>query len=157
MAFVAGVDRFLPAWFGRLHPRYGSPYLAVLVQAAVAVAFVLMSFAGATVEEAYLVLLDTSLLVYFVPYVYLFAAYLVQRRRLPHPAAVPRSGALATLIGGAGLGTTLLAMGMALVPPTGASPTLFFVKVLGGFALFLLVGATIFQLEARRMAARGDG
>jgi amino acid transporter len=81
MPFVAGVDKYLPQAFGRIHPRYGSPYVAVSVQAVIASGFILMSFVGATVEEAYLTLLDTTLLVYFIPYVYMFAAYIALRRR----------------------------------------------------------------------------
>jgi amino acid transporter len=37
--FVAGVDHFLPSSFGRLHPRYGSPANALMVQAAIAMIF----------------------------------------------------------------------------------------------------------------------
>lgn len=81
MPFVAGIDHFLPASFGRVHPKYGSPYIAVILQAIIAALFVVMSFAGATVQEAYLILLDTTLLVYFLPYVYVFAAYAVIRSR----------------------------------------------------------------------------
>jgi amino acid transporter len=81
MPFVAGVDKYLPQAFGRIHPRYGSPYVAVSVQAVIASGFILMSFVGATVEEAYLTLLDTTLLVYFIPYLYMFAAYVVLRHR----------------------------------------------------------------------------
>jgi glutamate:GABA antiporter len=32
LPFVAGLDRFLPAAFGRVHPRYGSPHVSLLVQ-----------------------------------------------------------------------------------------------------------------------------
>ena len=34
---------------------------------------------GTTVEKAYLVILDTMLLVYFIPYIYLFTCFLVVR------------------------------------------------------------------------------
>ncbi len=30
LPFVAGIDRFLPAVFGRIHPRYNSPYVSLL-------------------------------------------------------------------------------------------------------------------------------
>jgi glutamate:GABA antiporter len=152
MAFVAGIDRFLPAGFARIHPRYGTPYVAVTVQAAVAMAFVLMSFVGASVQEAYLVLLDTCVLVYFVPYVYLFASYLRIRWQGGDPkAAFPRTRPLATALGATGLVTTMLAMAMAVVPPQGAASGVAFVgKTVGGFVAFLVAGACIYLYETRR-------
>ena len=51
--FVAGLDHFLPSSFGRLHPRYGSPANALIVQTAIAMAFAVMGQAGTTVKGAY--------------------------------------------------------------------------------------------------------
>ena len=36
LPFVAGIDRFLPPAFGELHPRWRTPYVALLVQAGIA-------------------------------------------------------------------------------------------------------------------------
>jgi len=164
MPFVAGVDAYMPESFGKPHPKYGSPYVAVTVQAIVASLFIVMSFVGATVEQAYLILLDTTLLVYFIPYLYMFAAYVVLRRQAfggvlgggaalsVNPATrecdtkvreIPSSKGLATLIGACGFLTTLLAMGISMVPPEGGA-LLFEIKVLGGAAAFVLVGAVIY-------------
>ena len=33
LPFVAGIDRVLPESFGRLHPKWGTPHVALLVQA----------------------------------------------------------------------------------------------------------------------------
>jgi amino acid transporter len=38
LPFVAGIDRFLPPAFGELHPRWHTPYVALLVQAGIAAA-----------------------------------------------------------------------------------------------------------------------
>jgi amino acid transporter len=153
MPFVAGIDRFLPDSFGRLHPKYGSPYVAVTLQAVIAAAFAVMSFAGATVKEAYLVLLDTTLLVYFVPYVYLFATHVMVRKQdlAPEPDyRFLKSQRLAQLAGGCGLITTLLAMAMALVPPEDTDNVLLFeIKVIGGFLAFLGVGGLVYWLSTR--------
>ncbi len=152
MPFVAGIDHFLPTSFGRVHPKYGSPYVAVIVQAIIASLFVVMSFAGATVQEAYLILLDTTLLVYFLPYVYLFAAYAVIRSRGDAAKSdFLKSRLAATLAGVAGLLTTLAAMAMALVPPEETtSAWLFEAKVIGGFLAFVVVGAVLYWAGTRR-------
>ena len=153
MAFVAGIDRFLPDSFGRIHPKYGSPYVAVIVQAIIAAGFAIMSFVGATVQEAYLILLDTTLLVYFVPYVYLFAAHVMIRNQdeAPRPDyRFLRSQTLAKLAGGCGLVTTLAAMALAIVPPKDMENVLLFeIKVIGGFLAFLAVGGFVYKLGTR--------
>src|SRR5512138_1888550 len=83
VAFVIGLDRYFPPAFGRVHPRWHTPYVAILVQAALATVFLLLSVLGkgTTVEKAYLILLDTQLLIYFIPYLYLFAVFMLHRRR----------------------------------------------------------------------------
>lgn len=165
MPFVAGVDKYLPESFGRVHPRYGSPYVAVTVQAAIATLFILMSFAGATVEQAYLILLDTTLLVYFIPYLYMFAAYIALRhggRSRPRAATaessadapgaeaaaaiqeVPANRSLALVFGLCGMFTTLFAMGMSVIPPDEGSALVYELKVLGGAGAFVLVGAVLY-------------
>ena len=72
--FAIGLDRYLPAFFGRLHPRWGTPHGALLAQGALATLFIVASGVGATLEEAYLVLVNATIVVYFLPYLYLFTA-----------------------------------------------------------------------------------
>src|SRR5215207_1146087 len=81
VAFVIGLDRYFPPAFGKVHPRFKTPYVAILTQAVLASIFLLVSVLGhgTTVERAYLVILDTMLLVYFIPYIYLFLVYLADR------------------------------------------------------------------------------
>src|SRR2546425_718293 len=80
LPFVAGLDGALPAAFGRIHPRWQTPYVGLLVQGALATLFVVASLIGSTVKNAYLVLTQTTLILFFIPYLYLFAAYLRLRR-----------------------------------------------------------------------------
>src|SRR6476646_8859867 len=88
VAFVVGLDRYLPPAFGRIHPRWRTPHVAILVQGAVAIVFLLLSVLGkgTTVETAFLILIDMSLLIDFIPYLYLFVCFVVhcwRRRGLP--------------------------------------------------------------------------
>jgi amino acid transporter len=143
------LDRYFPPAFGRVHPKWRTPYVAILTQAVLATVFLLVSVLGkgTTVEKAYLIILDTMLLVYFIPYIYLFIAYLGIRLREPVPAdgAVPRSRAAAALTGVAGLGLTLFAMVVATIPPADtAEPWLFRLKVIGGAAFFVVLGLLIY-------------
>ncbi|MEX2178276.1 MAG: APC family permease [Gemmatimonadaceae bacterium] len=147
VAFVIGLDRYFPPMFGRVHPRWGTPYVAILTQATLATVFLLLSVLGrgTKVETVYLILLDTQLLIYFIPFLYLFLSLVILRRR-------DTSDGLgsALLIGGSGGAVTLFAMVIATIPPTGTeAPTLFFLKVVGGAAAFVGLGGVLY-LRARR-------
>jgi amino acid transporter len=137
VAFVIGLDRFFPPAFGRVHPRWHTPYVAILTQAVLATIFLCLSVLGrgTTVEKAYLVILDTMLLVYFIPYIYLFLCYLTVRWRTP-------AGLLA---GAAGLALTVFAMLIATVPPSGTTdPWVFRLKVIGGAGFCVVLGLVIY-------------
>jgi amino acid transporter len=74
--FAAGLDSRLPPVLGRVHPRWGSPYVALLACAAISASFTALSLAGSTVAEAYQVLLRAAVIVNLVPFVYMFLALL---------------------------------------------------------------------------------
>lgn len=151
VAFMIGIDRYLPPAFGHIHPRWKTPWVAILVQAGLSTLFLLLSVLGrgTTVERAYLILLDTMLLIYFIPFVYLFLAYL----KVASGAGAPRR-ARRIVTGLCGLGLTLFAMIVACIPPAGTpSVWLFELKVVGGALLF--VGAGVgFYLRGRARAGQ---
>ncbi|MEE8340991.1 MAG: APC family permease [Candidatus Neomarinimicrobiota bacterium] len=149
LPFVAGVDKYLPKGFGKVHPKYGSPHIAIIVQGIIASAFIVMSFIGTTVRDAYLILLDTTLLVYFVPYIYMFGAYIVLRRQNgskdDNIISIPKNNFIATLVAISGLVTTIVAMIMSIIPTSDIENVLLFeIKVIGGFLLFIGSGAGIY-------------
>jgi amino acid transporter len=74
LPFVAGIDRFLPPVFGRLHPRWKTPWVALLVQFVIGVVFIFLGQAGTSVKGAYDVMASMTVITYFIPYLYLFAA-----------------------------------------------------------------------------------
>ncbi len=157
VAFVIGLDRYFPRAFGKLHPKYGTPYVAMLVPAVLASVLLVVALLGkgTTVERAYLILLDTQILLYFIPYLYLFVSFLLQfavgRRAAAnslvplgakHPALgrVPGGRTTALLFGTSGWLVTALAMILAGIPPEGGEQAvLFLMKVLGGAGAFLLL------------------
>jgi glutamate:GABA antiporter len=149
VAFVIGLDRYFPPAFGKVHPRWKTPYVAILTQAVLATLFLILSVLGrgTTVEKAYLILLDTMLLIYFIPYIYLFLSYLTVSLR--ETGSEPRSwreGKLAaTVTGFSGLLLTLGAMIVATIPPSDTpDPWVFRLKVIGGALLFLLIGGVVY-------------
>jgi amino acid transporter len=156
VAFVIGLDRYFPPAFGTVHPRWHTPYVAILVQAVLATVFLVVSQLGkgSTVEHAYLVLLDTQLLVYFIPYVYLFLCLLRQARAGADAGPLPGGRAGATLAGVSGLGITLFAMVVAAIPPGDAPSRLVFgAKVIGGASAFVALGGVIYWWARGRRRA----
>jgi amino acid transporter len=154
LLFVGGLDRYLPPAFGTLHPRWKTPYVAMLVQAGLSALFILASAAGSTVKEAYLILVDATLISYFIPYLYMFASAIRLRPAIAAtPGAVPVPGRAAGswIFNGLGFATTVLAIGLALVPPSGTeNKVLFFAKVFAGSFGFLGIGFVLYAWAERR-------
>jgi amino acid transporter len=151
VAFAIGLDRYFPPAFGKVHPKWRTPYVAILVQASLATVFLLISQVGkgSTVEHAYLVLLDTQLLIYFIPYLYLFLCLLREARRPTGKGLMPGGRTGATLAGACGFAVTAFAMIVASIPPGDApSRAVFALKVIGGAGAFVVLGALIY-LRAR--------
>lgn len=161
VAFVIGLDRYFPKAFGKVHPRWHTPYVAILIQAVLATIFLLISVLGreTTVEEVYLILLDTQILIYFIPYIYLFIVFLLHRfRSETHEGVILAPGRTigALIIALSGLSITIFAMIVAMIPPPNtAEPWLFRLKVVGGGLGFILLGELIYW-RARREAWKVD-
>ena len=144
LPFVIGVDRYLPKALGVLHPKYGTPHIALLTQALVTTVVLLLAISGTTIREAFMILLDMTIIVGFLPLLYIFAALPVLRHRANGKNAgitlIPGGSLACWLASGLGFATTLLAIVTSMVPPEGtADQTMFLVKVIGGSVL--LVGA----------------
>lgn len=157
--FVVGLDRYLPTAMGRVHPRWGTPHIAILVQGILSTLFILMSVIGSSVKEAYLVLIDATLIVYFIPYLYLFISLPTlrfRRRRNVDPRSameVPGGRLGLWLTVSAGFGATLLSIILALVPPKGVTDVWMFEgKIVAETGLLILVGLA-FYWRGRRPAA----
>ena len=76
LPFVAGIDRYLPAIIGKTHPKYGTPYVSLILFAILSSLLIAGSFFGASVEEGYLTLLDLAVIMQLVPSAYMFLALL---------------------------------------------------------------------------------
>lgn len=155
VAFTIGLDRYFPPVFGRIHPRWHTPYVAIMVEAALASLLLGLDVLGrgTTVEEVFLVMLDMNLLVYFIPFGYLFCCLLTERD-VPAAAAVRAvipggsAGRGATAI--SGLAVTGIAMVMAAIPAPGThSVWQFELKVVGGALAFVVLGASFYWRRAR--------
>lgn len=159
--YAVGVDRYLPEALGRVHPTWGTPHVSLLVQGVLASVLLLMAVAGSTVEEAYIILVDMTIILYFIPFLYLFGALPFLRRRgvgdEENVVRVPGPGGVTWLIGGLGLAATILSLVLASLPPEGSeNPGLFVLKVVGGSLVIVLAGLGFYLRGKRAVVSRPD-
>jgi len=102
MPFAAGVDHLLPAAFGKVHPRWHTPHVAIFSLGAVATVLLIACQAGETVRTAYRVIVDLTVIVGFLPYLYMFAGAWKARK---HISAI------------LGTSVSVLAIGCSIYPP----------------------------------------
>jgi len=162
--FAAGVDAAMPAAFARLHERYRTPHVALIIQglatSALFLVSVFLSVGGGrtSIQDAYDIMVNLTILIYFLPYVYLFAAFLRLRRldaSMPadeNTIMLPGGRAGAWLIAGCGMFATLVAMGLVFVPPSGTDNVLNYEANLIGQAALLIGIGMAFYFSARRPA-----
>ncbi len=155
LPFVAGLDRFLPSAFGRLHPRWKTPYVALILQGTIGGLFVLLGQAGTTVKGAYDVLVSLGIITYFLPYLFLFGAmFRLQREPAgPQVIRVPGGKPVAWILSCVGFLTATLTIALSFLPSAEEEhPFLAVVKVVGGTAVLLLIGAFLYWSGKRRMS-----
>jgi len=155
LPFVAGIDHFLPSAFGRLHPKYGTPYVALLLQAGVAVVCTVLGQAGETPKKAYDILVSLGIIAFFLPYLTMFAAMirLQDRPSTPDVMHVPGGKPAAILCGALGFLTSLAAIVLAAIPPEGElHPERYLVKVVGLSLLLVLAGIVTYGIGAAKRA-----
>jgi len=103
---------------------------------------------------------NLTILIYFLPYLYLFASFLRLRsidRDMPvdeNTVTLPGGIVGAWLIAGCGLLSTSIAMALVFIPPSGTENALNYeVNLIGQAALLIGIGM-IFYWAARRKPAR---
>jgi amino acid transporter len=153
LPFVAGLDRFLPESFGRMHPRWGSPVVALLAQAAIAAVFILLGQGGTSVKGAYNVLVSTTVVITLVPFAYIFASAIklhgtddAQAIRIPGGSVTVRIAA------SIGLLNKIVSIVLAVFPADDEpNKALAVVKVLGLTLLMIVSGVAVYLRGARRI------
>jgi glutamate:GABA antiporter len=154
LLFVAGLDRYLPPAFSRIHPRWNTPATALLVQGALAVLFTILATGGSGVKEAYLFFADFTLILYFIPYLYMFASGIVlggEVRRAEGSIPIPGGAAGNVVVNVAGFLVTALSIILSCIPPADEPRKALRVALLvGGAAAFVVTGLVLYAVAARR-------
>lgn len=156
LPFVAGLDRFLPPAFGKLHPRWKTPWVALVLQAVIGAIFAFLGQAGTSVKGAYDVLVSMGVIAYFIPYLYLFAAMFKLQKEPASPDVIRAPGGkpIAYLLSVLGFTTTSATIFLSFVPAADEpNKPLAVLKIVGLTAALLLAGVLIY-IRGKKRAAR---
>ncbi|MBZ5541067.1 MAG: APC family permease [Acidobacteriia bacterium] len=154
--FVAGLDSYMPAWLGKVHAKYGTPYAALIVHAAVSLILVVLNFvlAGSSVQESFQRLLSLAVVLQLIPFLYMFGALLKIAWREP-VATGYYSRTTLFLAGASGLLTTTLGIVLVFFPAAQITSIVSYeVWMAGGTLFFIGLAAFFFFVYGRRKAAK---
>jgi amino acid transporter len=152
--FVAGLDSYMPSWLGKVHPRYTTPYAALILQGCVSAILVILNFAIAGVQETFQKLLSLAVVLQLVPFVYMFAALL--KFAVTEPSPKGQYGRVAMFVAGlSGLLTTILGIALVFFPAQQISSLFWYEVWMVGMTLFAVaLAAFFFFVYGRRKAVR---
>jgi glutamate:GABA antiporter len=155
LPFVAGIDNYLPAIFGRVHPRWKTPYVAVFSYGFTGMLFAFLGQAATSVKGAYDVLVSMSVITYFLPYLFLFAAMIRLQREPAGPDVirVPGGKRVAIALACIGLFSTIVTIGLSVIPGDDEpNKPLAVFKTVGMTLVLIAVGVIVYALGKRRQA-----
>lgn len=143
MPFAAGADHLLPEAFARIHPRFATPWISILVFGALASLLLILIQLGDTAQAAYQSIVSLMVISGFLPFLYVFASAWKAGRRLCSVS---------------GLSVSAIALVCAVIP-TGdiTNIGLFEMKLATGTAAVILSGFLVYRQRARPGVASMSG
>jgi len=154
--FVAGLDSYMPSWLGSVHPRYATPYAALILQGIVSAILVILNFAVAGVQETFSKLLSLAVVLQLVPFVYMFGALVKFAVTESTPKGQYSRSTL--FIGGlSGLLTTILGIALVFFPAQQITSLWSYeIWMVGGTLFFVGLAAFFFFVYGGRKAPHGQ-
>ncbi|MGP8251399.1 MAG: APC family permease [Terracidiphilus sp.] len=158
LPFVAGIHNYLPPVFGRIHPRFKTPWVAIGVYGLAGMLMALLGQAGTNVRGAYDALVGMSVLTTFIPFLFLFGAMIRVQNRATEagvmrvPGGRPAAIALAML----GLASTVATIVLSTIPAEDdPHPALAVVKIIGSTIVLLGGGVLAFAIARYKQRKLG--
>lgn len=146
LPMVTGWDGMIPVWFTRLDPRWRTPTRSIAVIVILAIGMGVLATYGTGAQEAFQLISSVGNIFYGIYYLMMFAIPLVVGVRFG-----VRAGSWLKLAAASGLGVTVLAMGLNLLPIVNVANKLVFGAKVAGTSLVLnLVGMAVYWNGTRR-------
>jgi amino acid transporter len=154
--FVAGLDSYLPGWMARIHPRYGTPYAALIVHFIVSttlVAISVLSSGNQGVQDSFQRLLSLAVVLQLLPFLYMFGA-LLKIASAPADGKGRYSRSTLVFAGSSGLLMTILGMVFAFSPAKQITSVVSYEAwMFVGTASFIGMAVFLFYVYGRRKSA----
>lgn len=161
--FVVGIDRYLPKAFGKIHPRWHTPYISILVQAILSGAILLLAQINETTRSSYQVLVDICDILYFIPFLYMYVAaiklaYRKDRTANSRAVLIPGGKAGVWIAGAMGFLVTSLGIVLSFIPPgESTNKALFVTKLVVGTGVTILLGLILYWRGTRQKSRELSG
>ncbi len=152
--FVAGLDSYMPSWLGKVHPRYATPYAALILQGCVSAILVILNFVIAGVQETFQKLLSLAVVLQLVPFLYMFGALV--KFAVTEEKPTGQYGRTAMFVAGlSGLLTTILGIALVFFPAQQISSLFWYEVWMVGMTLFAVgLAAFFFFVYGRKKAVK---
>jgi glutamate:GABA antiporter len=173
--FVAGLDSYMPSWLGNIHPRYATPYAALIVQGVVSAVLIIINFCGwwvwdklvgllgllpllylspTGVAETFQKLLSLAVVLQLVPFVYAFGALV--KFAVTEPTPKGQYGRATLLLAGlSGSLTTILGIALVFFPAQQITSLWSYeIWMVGGTLFFIGLAAFFFYVYGRRKVSQ---
>src|SRR5271169_5006474 len=155
--FVAGLDSYMPSWLGKIHPRFATPYAALIVQCVVSAVLVILNFAGgAGVQETFSYLLSLAVVLNLVPFAYMFGALV--KFAVTEPVPNGHYGRTTLFVAGtSGFLTTILGIALVFFPTQQITSLWKYERwMVGGTLFFIGMAAFFFFVYGRLKVSKRE-
>jgi glutamate:GABA antiporter len=152
LPMAAGWDHLVPAWFTRMHPRWGTPANSIVFAGGAVLALVVFAMVGVHSQETYQVLTGASLTHYEVAYLAMFAVPLAGRAALRK--GMPRWLKMTSAVGFAATCFALLISAYPFVSVVNAKA--YAAKILGTIVLSNGAALAFYWVRTSLVARRED-
>lgn len=152
LPFAIGIDNYLPPILGKVHSKYGTPYIALLVQGVLVSILLLIAVSGTKIQEAYSLLYDMSVLLYFIPFAYMFSAFIWHNSKNTGGSSVikffEKTKFMVWLFGIMALSVILLSIVLAVIPSNIVGNKMsFYIKISSVTVTLIGIGLLLFHLK----------
>lgn len=156
--FIDSSKDVMPAWFTNTDNERGTPNNALIIQAVLVSVLTLMAYSMPSAEAAYWLIAAMATILYFIPFMAMFAAFIVLRVRQPEQKRLYKVP-FGVVVASIGFLVVLVSTILACLPPDGVNiggKIQYEVKLLGGAAVFILIGFVFYWFHARKERATAN-
>jgi len=150
--YVIGIDKYLPSSLGTVHPKHNTPHVALIVQGIASSFVIVIAAIGSTVGDMYMFLLQTTVVLQLIPYVYMFAALIKVRATYGNENAYFKNKIVTLSAGFIGGAMTIFGIAFAFVPSENVSSIFIYeIKLVISCVGFIIPAIIFYYLNNRKV------